>query len=111
MDIKKLKLGIEQAQNVCNEMNKCANKFILQNAIDEMNKALSIAGVGGTKVFPCKKIKAGKYKYRGWIISCVGYYEPERRVCWEAIDPETTCGDFHGYSKKEIKRLIDDYLS
>ena len=62
-------------------------------------------------VFPCKKIKAGEYEYRGWIISCVGYYEPEHRVCWEAIDPETNCGDFHGYSKKQIKWLIDDYLS
>ena len=62
-------------------------------------------------VFPCKKIKAGTYKYRGWIISCVGYYEPERRVCWEGYDPETGYADFHGFSKKEIKWLIDDSLS
>lgn len=62
-------------------------------------------------VFPCKKIRSGKYEYRGWIISRVGYYEPERRVCWEAVDLETNHGDFHGFSKKEIKWLIDDYLS
>lgn len=62
-------------------------------------------------VFTCKKIKAGTYKYRGWIISCVGYYEPERRVCWEGYDPETECGDFHGFSKREIKWLIDESLS
>lgn len=62
-------------------------------------------------VYPCKKIKAGTYKYRGWIISCVGYYEPERRVCWEGYDPDTGCGDFHGYSKREIKMLIDISLS
>lgn len=40
MDIKKLKLAIEQAQKVCDEMNKCANKFILQDSINEMNQAL-----------------------------------------------------------------------
>ena len=42
MDIKKLKLAIEQAQKVCTEMNKCANKFILQDSINEMNQALTI---------------------------------------------------------------------
>ena len=61
--------------------------------------------------FLCKKIKAGTYKYRGWIIQCVGYYEPERRVVWEGYDPETGCADFHAFSKKAIKRLIDDSLS
>jgi hypothetical protein len=60
---------------------------------------------------PCKKIKAGTYKYRGWIIQCDGYYESERRVVWEAYDPVTGCGDFHGFSKREIKRLIDDSLN
>lgn len=62
-------------------------------------------------VFPCKKIKAGTYEYRGWVISCVGYYEPEQRVCWEAYDPKTGCADFHGFSKREIKWLIDEYSS
>ena len=61
--------------------------------------------------FSCKKIRAGKYEYRGWVISCVGYYEPERRVCWEAYDPQTGYADFHGFSKKEIKWLIDANLS
>lgn len=42
MDVKKLKLAIEQAQKVCNEMNKCANKFILQDSINDMNQALTI---------------------------------------------------------------------
>lgn len=62
-------------------------------------------------VFSCKKIRAGKYKYRGWIISCVGYYEPKQRVCWEAYDPKTGCADFHGFSKRELKWLIDESLS
>ena len=59
-------------------------------------------------IYPCKKIRAGKYEYRGWIISSVGYYNPEHCVCWEGYDPETGSADFHGFSKKEIKWLIDD---
>lgn len=42
MDIKKLKLGIEQSQKVCNEMDDCTNKFILQDSINEMKQALNI---------------------------------------------------------------------
>ena len=61
--------------------------------------------------FSCKKIRSGKYEYRGWIIICIGYYEPEQCVVWEAHDPKTGCADFHGFSKKEIKRLIDEDLS
>lgn len=60
------------------------------------------------RFFPCQKIKPGTYKYRGWIIQCVGYYEPERCVVWEAYDPETGCADFHAFSKKAIKKLIDE---
>jgi hypothetical protein len=62
-------------------------------------------------VYPCKKIRAGKYEYRGWIISCVGYYEPEHRICWEGYDQNTGCADFLGYSKQEIKWLINESLS
>ena len=40
MDIKKLKLAIEQSQKVCNEMDECANKFILQDSINEMMQSL-----------------------------------------------------------------------
>lgn len=63
------------------------------------------------KKFPCTKIKAGKYAYRGWVISRVGYYEPERRVVWEGYDPETGSADFHGFSKGEIKKLINKSLT
>ncbi|MFA7011013.1 MAG: hypothetical protein WC240_07315 [Bacilli bacterium] len=62
-------------------------------------------------VFPCKKIRAGKYEYRGWVISCVGYYEPDRKVAWEGYDPKTGCADFLGFSKREIKMFIDIDLS
>ena len=61
-------------------------------------------------VFPCKKIRAGKYLYRGWIIVCIGYYHPEKRVVWEGYDPESGNADFHGFSKAEIKMMIDDDL-
>ena len=40
MDIQKIKLAIKQAQKVCNEMNESANKFILQDSINEMNEAM-----------------------------------------------------------------------
>ena len=47
-----------------------------------------------------------------YFLRCgVGYYEPEQRVAWEAYDPKTGCADFHGFSKKEIKWLIDEDLS
>lgn len=60
------------------------------------------------KDFPCKKITNGKYKYRGWIVASVGYYPPDHCVVWEGYDPETGCADFHAFSKKVIKKLIDD---
>lgn len=61
--------------------------------------------------FKSKKIKKGTYEYRGFIISCVGYYHPEQKVCWEGYNPKNGHGDFHGYSKKQIKSLIDYSLS
>ena len=41
MNKKQLILSIEQAQKVCNEMNKCTNKFILQDSINEMKEAIN----------------------------------------------------------------------
>lgn len=55
----------------------------------------------------CRKLRAGKYEYRGLIITCVGYYEPDQKVCWEAYDKITGNADYHGYSKRMVKRLID----
>lgn len=37
-NLKKLKLALEQTQKVCNEMNKCTNKFILQDSINMLNE-------------------------------------------------------------------------
>jgi hypothetical protein len=41
MNKKQLILSIKQAQKVCNEMNKCTNKFILQDSINEMKEAIN----------------------------------------------------------------------
>lgn len=61
-------------------------------------------------VYPCKKITNGKYKYRGWIVASVGYYPPDHCVVLECYDHETGCADFHAFSKKAIKRLIDEAM-
>lgn len=58
----------------------------------------------------CKKIKKGTYEYKDWIIYSVGYYSPEQKVCWEAVNKETNCADFHGFSKKEVVGLIEESI-
>jgi len=55
-----------------------------------------------------KKIQAGEYLYGKYLLRSQGYYEPERRVCWEAIHVETGSSDYRGYTKKELIRQIDE---
>ena len=59
-----------------------------------------------------KRIRAGKYLYRGVVITSVGYYPPEQRVCWEGCCEihGSYCGDYHGFSLAEVKALIDGDL-
>lgn len=59
-----------------------------------------------------KRLRAGKYLYRGVEITCVGYYPPEQRVCWEGccIVNGRYCGDYHAFSLAQIKALIDGDL-
>lgn len=57
-----------------------------------------------------KKISRGKYLYRGYKITNMGYHSPDRSVVWEAVDPKTQNADFHGYSKRQIKALMDHYF-
>lgn len=59
-----------------------------------------------TETYRAKKISKGHYLYRGFEIICVGYYSPEKRVCWEAVD-ERGCAFAHGFSLKECKMWID----
>lgn len=33
-----------------------------------------------------KRLSAGHYEYRGFKVICVGYYPPEQKVAWEAVD-------------------------
>lgn len=60
-----------------------------------------------TKKHTAKRISAGHYIYRGFQIICVGYYNPDHKVCWEAIDTDGISGFAHSYSLKDTKRLID----
>lgn len=52
------------------------------------------------------KIRKGSYIYRGYYIECLGYYEPEHHIIWEAVD-ELGCGFAHSYSLNGVKREID----
>lgn len=62
------------------------------------------------KYVRAKRIRKGKYLYKGFEINCVGYYPPEKHVCWEAVD-ENGCGFAHSYSLKQTKLLIDQSLN
>jgi len=55
------------------------------------------------------KIKKGHYIYKGFLIYSIGYYNPEHRVCWEAVDTGGN-GCAHGFSKKECMMWIDELL-
>lgn len=59
-----------------------------------------------------KKIRAGRYQYRGYEVVCIGYHQPDHCVWWEAtsIDsPGVGCLCFHGNTKREVKWRIDEY--
>lgn len=58
----------------------------------------------------CKRIRRGKYEYRGYIIQSVGYYPPEHRVCWEGCPKGEIYADFHGYTLREVMNAIDTDL-
>jgi len=56
------------------------------------------------------KIRSGKYLYRGYVVSNLGYYQPEQKVVWEAHDESTGEAVAHGYTKKEVLLAIDGFL-
>lgn len=56
-----------------------------------------------------KRLGRGHYLYRGFEIICVGYFNPEHRVCWECVD-EHGCGFGQGFSLKECKMWIDEEI-
>ena len=82
---------------------------MLQKKKNMKAKLLKASGDGGiNKKHKCKRLRRGNYAYRGYIIYCVGYYNPEHRVCWEACPKSNMlCADFHGFSLREVKIAID----
>lgn len=58
------------------------------------------------KSYKTKRLSSGHYIYRGFEVICVGYYNPDHCVCWEAVD-EHGHGFAHSYSLKTTKALID----
>ncbi|MCM1298217.1 MAG: hypothetical protein NC203_00450 [Firmicutes bacterium] len=57
-----------------------------------------------------KRIRCGRYEYRGYRLYNCGYYCPDHCVWWEAVNPTTGCADYHANTKKEIMDMIDDDL-
>ena len=55
------------------------------------------------------RISRGEYMYRGFKITCLGYYPPDQHVVWEAED-EHGCGFAQGFSLAETKMWIDEEL-
>ena len=56
-----------------------------------------------------RKILAGVYQYKNYILYNCGYYSPEQCVCWEAENIKTGCADFHAYSKTHLMGLVDTW--
>lgn len=54
-----------------------------------------------------KKIRKGRYEYRGYILCYHGYYEPDHCIWWEAVSKKTDCADYHVHTKKELIEMID----
>lgn len=56
--------------------------------------------------YRAKRISPGHYIYRGYKVNCIGYYEPDHSIVWEAVD-EKGCGFAHSFSFRDTKMLID----
>lgn len=56
--------------------------------------------------YKLRRITAGHYFYRGLEVRNVGYYSPDHKVCWEAIDTDGI-GFAHSFKLKDTIKLID----
>lgn len=56
--------------------------------------------------YRAKRLSSGEYLYRGFKIICIGYYNPDQHVVWEAVD-EHGCGFAHSFSLRDTKAEID----
>ena len=61
------------------------------------------------KKYKLKKISQGHYEYRGCKIDCVGYYHPEKRVCWECTYTDGTMFG-HSYTLRDCITEIDSEI-
>lgn len=55
------------------------------------------------------RVDTNIYEYRGFQVECVGYYPPEGRVVWEAVDHDGI-GFAHAFTLRECKMWIDEEL-
>lgn len=62
------------------------------------------------RCFKAKRIKAGKYEYRGFLIECIYDYLAKGRNAWQCIDKDGTAFG-HSRTLKEAKRAIDDEVT
>ena len=63
----------------------------------------------GMMKYRAKRSRRGRYEYRGFVIYTVGYYPPERRVCWEVLDKDGSAFG-HSFSLKGAKYMVDESL-
>lgn len=54
------------------------------------------------------KMRSGKYRYKHYILTCHGYYQPDKCIWWEAVNTQTNEADFHAHTKKELIEMISE---
>jgi len=47
--------------------------------------------------------------YKGYRIRNHGYYPPDKCIWWEAVNLKTNEADHHAHTKRDLKKLIDEY--
>ncbi len=57
-----------------------------------------------------EKISVGHYLYRGYDITYLGWYAPDKCYWWEAVDTVTGCADYHEHNLRDIIDRIDEEL-
>jgi len=62
-----------------------------------------------SKKYHAHRVDTNIYEYRGFQVECVGYYPPEGRVVWEAVDHDGS-GFAHAFTLRECKMWIDKEL-
>lgn len=52
------------------------------------------------------KIRAGKYSYGIYEITCCGYYPPDKCIWWEAVNKNTGEADYRAHTKRDLLQNI-----